>query len=100
MASQVKARSLGRTTLKVRSEEPEWRFVNGPVLVITCTWLVWFLVGTALFWGLALLQLWRARHSGDAIFVVAHGGVWALCGALVVIPPLLLTLAWYRSRVN
>jgi hypothetical protein len=47
-----------------------------PLLAIAGSWLVWFVVGTALFWGSALLALWRARHSGDTIFVVAHGSAW------------------------
>jgi hypothetical protein len=50
------------------------------------------------FWGPTLLHLRRARLSGDTVFWVAHRGYWLFYAAIVIVPPLLLTLYWYRYK--
>ena len=60
--------------------------------------VAWALLLTALFWGGTLRELWLAKAEGTTVFVVAHAFGWILYFALLIGPPALLTLAWWRAR--
>jgi hypothetical protein len=71
----------------------EWS--GGLLGVITVGWA---LLLTALFWGDTLRELWRAKAEDTTVFVVVHAFVWILYFVLLIGPPALLTLAWWRAR--
>jgi hypothetical protein len=65
---------------------------------VLAIWLVWPAVLTGLLWGPTFAEIWKARGQGDQIFVVAHTSWWIAFAALLVGPPLVLTVLWYRAR--
>ena len=60
----------------------------------------WALVVTVLFWGPTLRDIWRAKSEGTTVFLVVHAFAWILYLGLLIGPPALLTLAWWRARAT